>query len=94
MQQQPNNSSLLSNPKIMKLLGLVLGFELGDENDLNSKMETDNTASSTKKETSTSKPTTTTNGQNKNSAPEQNPAEAEKEKGNEAYKKKKISKPH
>jgi len=92
MQQQPNNSSLLSNPKIMKLLGLVLGFELGDENDLNSKMETDNTASSTKKETntssaSTSKPTTT-NEQNKNSALGQNQAEIEKEKGNEAYKKK------
>jgi hypothetical protein len=51
----------MSNPKIMKLLGVVLGFEVGDENDLNSKMETDNTASSTtKKETSTSKPTTTT----------------------------------
>jgi hypothetical protein len=55
----------------MKLLGLGLGIELGDENDLNSKMETDNTASSTKKETNTSsKPTT--NEQNKNSKPEQN----------------------
>ncbi|CAF5179958.1 unnamed protein product, partial [Rotaria magnacalcarata] len=30
MQQNPNNPSLLSNPKIMKLLGIVLGFELGD----------------------------------------------------------------
>jgi hypothetical protein len=60
----------------MKLLGIVLGFELGDENDLNSKMETDNTASSTKKETntsstSTSKPTTT-NESNKKLPTEQN----------------------
>jgi stress-induced-phosphoprotein 1 len=88
MQQQPNNTSLLSNPKLMKLLGAVLGFELGNENDLNSKMETDSPPSSTKKETNTSKPTTTTNEQNKNSKPELNPAETEKEKGNEAYKKK------
>ncbi len=51
---------LLSNPKIMKLLGAVLGFELGNENDLDSKMETDTPTSSTKKETSTPKPTTTT----------------------------------
>jgi hypothetical protein len=65
----------------MKLLGVVLGFELGDENDLDSKMETETGASSTKKETSTptasSKPTTTntttkTTEQNKNLTPEQN----------------------
>jgi stress-induced-phosphoprotein 1 len=91
MQQQPSNTSyvilwtkfyefiysfrLLSNPKIMKLLGTVLGFEVGDENDLNSKMETDTGASSTKKETpTTSKPSTTTTKtteQNKNLTPEQ-----------------------
>jgi len=91
MQQQPNNPSLMSNPKIMKLLGIVLGFEVGDENDLNSKMETDSGVSSTKKETNTSsastaKPTTTTNEKNKTS--QLTPAEVEKEKGNEAYKKK------
>ncbi|CAF2777422.1 unnamed protein product [Rotaria sp. Silwood2] len=97
MQQNPNNPSLLSNPKIMKLLGIVLGFELGDENDLNSKMETESAASSTKKETNTSttKPTTSnttttnkTNEHSKTSPTEQNTAETEKEKGNEAYKKK------
>jgi hypothetical protein len=59
----------------MKLLGTVLGFEVGDENDLNSKMETDTGASSTKKETpTTSKPSTTTTKtteQNKNLTPEQ-----------------------
>jgi stress-induced-phosphoprotein 1 len=93
MQQNPNNTSLLSNPKLMKLLGLALGVDVGDENDLSSKMETDNTASSTKKETTTSKPTTTTttnkpNESNKNSTAELSPAELEKEKGNEAYKKK------
>ncbi len=63
----------MSNPKLMKLLGAVLGFELGNENDLNSKMETDSPPSSTKKETNTSKPTTTTNEQNKNSKPELSP---------------------
>ncbi|CAF3765160.1 unnamed protein product [Rotaria sp. Silwood1] len=97
MQQNPNNSSLLSNPKIMKLLGIVLGFEVGDENDLNSKMETESPSNSTKKETNTSttKPTTShttttnkSNEQTKTSTMEQNPAEIEKEKGNEAYKKK------
>src|SRR5690349_15777218 len=74
----------------MKLLGAVLGFELGNENDLDSKMETD--IPPQKKETNTSKPTTTTktttNEQKKNTTSEQNPAEIEKEKGNEAYKKK------
>jgi stress-induced-phosphoprotein 1 len=69
---------LLSNPKLMKLLGLALGVDVGDENDLSSKMETDNTASSTKKETTTSKPTTTTttnkpNESNKNSTAELSP---------------------
>lgn len=57
-------SRLLSNPKVMKLLGVVLGFEVGDENDLSAKMETESPASAAKKETSsptTSKPTTTTN---------------------------------
>jgi len=68
----------MSNPKIMKLLGIVLGFEVGDENDLNSKMETDSGASSTKKETNTSsastpKPATTTNEKNKNSTPQLTP---------------------
>ena len=61
----------------MKLLGIVLGFEVGDENDLNTKMDTDNTANGTKKETNTSKPTTTTtnkpNESKKNSTPEQSP---------------------
>lgn len=67
----------------MKLLGCVLGFELGDESDLSSKMETDSKASSAKKEptttTTTSKPTTNPNTstakpteQNKNLTPEQN----------------------
>ncbi|CAF1316353.1 unnamed protein product [Rotaria sordida] len=99
MQQNPNNPSLLSNPKIMKLLGIVLGIDVGDENDLNSKMESENAASSTKKETNTSttKPTTsnttttTTNKkseQTKTTTTNQTPAEIEKEKGNEAYKKK------
>lgn len=93
MQQQPNNPSLLSNPKIMKLLGAVLGFDVGDEKDFDSKMETENSASSTKKETntSTSKPTSTTSKTSepaKNAKPEQSPADIEKEKGNEAYKKK------
>ncbi|CAF1360246.1 unnamed protein product [Adineta steineri] len=101
MQQNPNNAQLLSNPKIMKLLGCVLGFELGDANDLMSQMDTDNKTSSPKKDTNTSttsKPTTTTTNtntannktteQNKNLTAEQNQAEAEKEKGNEAYKKK------
>jgi len=67
----------MSNPKIMKLLGIVLGFEVGDENDLSSKMETDNPPSSTKKETNTSsastaKPTTT-NEKNKTSTPQLTP---------------------
>ncbi|CAF0882979.1 unnamed protein product [Adineta ricciae] len=97
MQQQPNNTALLSNPKLMKLLGCVLGFELGNESDLSSQMETDSKASSAKKEpsTTTSKPTTnpTTSTakpteQSKNMTSEQSSAEAEKEKGNEAYKKK------
>ncbi len=61
----------------MKLLGIVLGFEVGDENDLNSKMETDSGVSSTKKETNTSststpKPTTTSE-KNKNSTPQLTP---------------------
>jgi hypothetical protein len=50
---------------------------VGDENDLSSKMDTDNTASSTKKETTTSKPTATTtnkpNESNKNSTTELSP---------------------
>lgn len=50
---------LLRNPKIMKLLGLVLGFDLGGGNDFDSKMETESASSTTKKETSTSKPTET-----------------------------------
>jgi hypothetical protein len=61
---------------MMKLLGLALGIDVGDENDLSSKMETDDTPSSTKKETTTSKPTTTNNKpteSNKNSAPQQSP---------------------
>ena len=43
----------------MKLLGTVLGFDLGGEGDLGSRMETETAASSTKKETSASKPTGT-----------------------------------
>ena len=49
----------------MKLLGLALGIDTGDENDLSSKMETDNGASATKKETPAPKPTTTTTTTNK-----------------------------
>ena len=69
----------------MKLLGVVLGFELGDENDLNSKMETESPASSAKKETdasTTSKPTTTTSSgkapePNKTSSANQTPVRSE-----------------
>jgi hypothetical protein len=62
----------------MKLLGLALGIDVGDENDLGSKMETDNGTSSPKKETPPSKPTTTTTTNkpaeaNKNSAAQQTP---------------------
>lgn len=93
IQQQPNNPSLLSNPKIMKLLGTVLGFEVGDENDIKEKMDTESAGSSTKKETNTasSKPSASTSSKTNEppkATPQQNPAEAEKEKGNEAYKKK------
>jgi stress-induced-phosphoprotein 1 len=98
MQQQPNNASLLNHPKMMKLISLALGLDTGDDND--SKMETDSPASSTKKETNTSSTsskstnntssssTTKSNEQNKNLTSQQAQAEAEKEKGNEAYKKK------
>lgn len=86
MQQQPGNAALLSNPKIMKLITLALGLDTGDDNGPSSKMETEPPTTSTKKETSKpneqpKKATTTT-------TTELTPAETEKEKGNEAYKKK------
>lgn len=92
MQQQPNNTQLLTNPKVMRLLGTVLGFETA-EADGDTKMETEappkksetttttsSASSSTAKPTEPKKSTTAT--------PSQSPAELEKEKGNEAYKKK------
>jgi len=33
MQQDPNNQSLLTHPKIMKLIGTVLGIDVGTEDD-------------------------------------------------------------
>jgi len=85
MQQQPNNPALLSNPKIMKLITLALGLDTGDDNGPGSSMETE---PPTKKETPKTneqpkKATTTTT-----TTTQLTPAEAEKEKGNEAYKKK------
>jgi hypothetical protein len=65
----------------MKLLGTVLGFDIGTGNDDDIKMETDQKPTTTKKETdnsTSSKPTTTTttnnktNEQNKNVPSEQN----------------------
>lgn len=55
----------------MKLLGTVLGFEVGDESDINSKMETESAESSTKREanTSASRPSTTTTTNNKPNEP-------------------------
>jgi hypothetical protein len=55
----------------MKLLGCVLGFELGGDNDMDSKMDTDNGASATKKETNTSSKPTTTNTTTTNKTNEQ-----------------------
>jgi len=86
MQQQPNNPALLSNPKIMKLITLALGLDTGDDNGPGSSMETE---PPTKKETPKTneqpkKATTTTT----TTTTQLTPAEAEKEKGNEAYKKK------
>ncbi|CAF0815666.1 unnamed protein product [Rotaria sp. Silwood1] len=96
MQEQPNNTSLLTNPKLLKLIGTVLGIDIGtgNENDNDTKMETNTNPTTTKKETNTStssKASTTTKKtkeENKNLTSEQNQAEEEKEKGNEAYKKK------
>jgi stress-induced-phosphoprotein 1 len=97
MQQQPKNTALLSNPKIMKLLGCVLGFELGGENDDEMKMDTDSplfagkkdqTNTSSKPTTASSAKPTTTNESSKHPTTKQEQAEEEKEKGNEAYKKK------
>ncbi|CAF1148590.1 unnamed protein product [Adineta steineri] len=69
MQEQPNNTALLQNPKLMQLIGIGLGFDIGMSDGADVKPE-----------------------RNTNSTPnkvnEQNSAEAEKEKGNEAYKKK------
>lgn len=94
MQQQPNNTQLLTNPKLMKLLGTVLGFETA-EVDPDGKMETESPpkkSESTTTSSSTSSSTTKPNEQKKTAAAaaaaEQHPAEIEKEKGNEAYKKK------
>lgn len=94
MQQQPNNAQLLTNPKLMKLLGTVLGFETA-EVDPDGKMETESPpkkSESTTTSSSTSSSTTKPNEQKKTAAAaaaaEQHPAEIEKEKGNEAYKKK------
>lgn len=84
MQQQPNNPSLLSNPKMMKLITLALGLDTGDDNNQSSKMETEPPTSSTKKET----PKTTEQPKQQAAHEQQSPAEAEKEKGNDAYKKK------
>jgi stress-induced-phosphoprotein 1 len=93
MQQQPNNTSLLSNPKLMKLIGTVLGIDIGMANEDDIKMDTDTKPTTTKKETDTSassKPTTTTTTttSTNNKTNQLSPAEEEKEKGNEAYKKK------
>jgi hypothetical protein len=71
-------SRLLSNPKLMKLLGTVLGFELGDSESAAAAMDMDNDVNMTKKETSTasSKSNTTTNKpteQKKPAVPEQSP---------------------
>ncbi|CAF2386234.1 unnamed protein product [Rotaria sp. Silwood2] len=90
MQEQPNNTSILTNPKLLKLIGTVLGIDIGTGNDNDTTMENDTNPTTTKKETNTStssKPSKTTNT-NKNLTSEQNQAEEEKEKGNEAYKKK------
>lgn len=76
MQQQPNNTSLLSNPKLMKLLGAVLGFELGESP----------TEPQAKSNSTTTKPSK--EEVKKQEEPKKAPAEIEKEKGNEAYKKK------
>jgi hypothetical protein len=61
----------------MKLIGTVLGFEVGTGNDADIKMETDTKPTTTKKESdtsTTSKPTTNkTNEQSKNVKSEQTP---------------------
>ncbi|CAF0835783.1 unnamed protein product [Didymodactylos carnosus] len=94
----PNNPLLFQNPKVMKVLGAALGFELGGENDDEMTMRGDPAAQPSS--FSTSKPSTssasntskTTNAAkddvNKNLTPAQRQAEEEKDKGNEAYKKK------
>lgn len=90
----------------MKLLGAVMGFDMATADDLESKMDTDTPpTASAKKETDNSKPTTTTTTTTSSKPAEQNPvrsshgkeissihfqAEAAKEKGNEAYKKKEF----
>ncbi|CAF1196489.1 unnamed protein product [Rotaria sordida] len=65
MQEQPNNTSLLTNSKLLKLIQTVFGIDIGtgNENDNDTKMETDTKPTTTKKETNTSissKPSTTT----------------------------------
>jgi hypothetical protein len=52
----------------MKLIGAVIGFDIGTDNDMN--METDARPPPTKKETDTSKSTTTTT--NKTTEPTKN----------------------
>ncbi len=66
----------MSNPKLIKLIGTVLGIDIGTGNDDDIKMETDPKPSTKKKETNnstSSKPTTTTTTNNKtNGQTEQN----------------------
>lgn len=89
-QSQPNSNNLLSNPKLMKLLGAVLGFETADLSSMSEdKMETDQEKKTSPKPTNTNTETKkTTNETKPTSKNEQTPADIEKEKGNEAYKKK------
>ncbi|CAF1356875.1 unnamed protein product [Rotaria sordida] len=81
LQDQPNNTTLLTNPKVLKLIGTVLDVGTGNSHG-NQK------AMNVKKQTNTSTTTTTNEQQNKTLTPEQKQAEEQKEKGNEAYKKK------
>ncbi|CAF5227277.1 unnamed protein product, partial [Rotaria magnacalcarata] len=79
MQENPENTSLLTNVKLIKLIGTVLGINgSSTENEVQINKKTHK-----KKETNSLKSST-----NATKTPEQNQAEEEKEKGNEAYKKK------
>ncbi|CAF4835372.1 unnamed protein product [Rotaria sp. Silwood1] len=81
LQDQPNNVTLLTNPKVLKLIGTVLDVGTGTVNSHGNQK-----ATHTKKQTKTS--TTTNEQQNKTLTPEQKQAEEQKMKGNEAYKQK------